>query len=375
MPTPLTEKQIQQLWQIARQTQWQYRMNNYTDASLKQILAAVKKSEKEIFTKIMKKASKLPDYTEKRFLMLLDEFSDMSLGIQSQLEGGISKLTGEIGAQAYLEHSSILSYGGAAVDFSFIRLGAAQLQAAAETTPVGGKLLSEWISSSFGNQIDKIRSETLTGRLQGESLPQLVKRLETAITGTTKREAEIIAKTYVQSQNIDALDAVAKQNDDLIKGWQWSSATENGSFKTGRGICLQCLSLDAKKTVYPLDAIAPTIPLHPACRCSKVMVTKTFAELGIDFPEFKNDWRRYTIRGGVDPVTGEIIPQSVGTGGRDIIDSGIFTGSYEDFFQKQSEAIQRQTIGVRRFELYQSGKVSLSDLTDANGKLRKIAEL
>ena len=92
-------------------------------------------------------------------------------------------------------------------------------------------------------------------------------------------------------------------------------------------------------------------------------------------PEFKNDWRRYTIRGGVDPVTGEIIPQSVGTGGRNIIDSGTFTGSYEDFFQKQSEAIQRQTIGEKRFELYQSGKVSLSDLTDANGRLRKISEL
>ena len=42
MPTALTEKQIQQLWQIARQTQWQYRMNNYTDATLKEILAAVK---------------------------------------------------------------------------------------------------------------------------------------------------------------------------------------------------------------------------------------------------------------------------------------------------------------------------------------------
>ena len=70
MPTELTEKQIQQLWQIARQTQWQYRMNNYTDATLKEILAAVKKSEKEIFVKPMKKASKLPDYTEKRFLML-----------------------------------------------------------------------------------------------------------------------------------------------------------------------------------------------------------------------------------------------------------------------------------------------------------------
>ena len=105
------------------------------------------------------------------------------------------------------------------------------------------------------------------------------------------------------------------------------------------------------------------------------MVTKSFSEMGIDMPEFKNDWRRYTIRGGVDPVTGEIIPQSVGTGGRNIIDSGTFTGSYEDFFQKQSEAIQKQTIGEKRFELYQSGKISLSDLTDSNGKLRKISEL
>ena len=374
MPTPLTEKQIQQLWQIARQTQWQYRMNEYTDAALKELFAAVKKAEKEIFTKLMKKASRLPEYSEKRFLKLLDEFSDMSLGIQAQLEGGISKLAGEVGAQAYLEHSDILSYGGAVADFAFIRMGAAQISAAVLTTPVGGRLLSGWLTNSFGNQLDKIRSETLSGRLIGEDLPTMVKRLQSNITGVTRREAEIIAKTYVQSQNIDALDAVAKKNDDLIKGWQWSSVTENGSYQTGRGICLQCLSLDAKKTVYEIGR-GPEMPAHPNCRCMRVLVTKTFREMGIDADEFKNNWRRYSIRGNVNAETGEIMPQSVGTGGRNIIDSGTFIGSYEDFFQKQSEAIQRQTIGEKRFELYQSGKVSLSDLTDANGRLRKISEL
>ncbi len=101
-----------------------------------------------------------------------------------------------------------------------------------------------------------------------------------------RHEAVTLARSYVQTVNVEAQKMIATKNKSLVKGWTWNSAAENGHYYSkkggsGRGICLMCLSLGSKKIVYPIDG-GPIIPLHPRCRCVRHLVTKTWKELGVD---------------------------------------------------------------------------------------------
>ena len=105
------------------------------------------------------------------------------------------------------------------------------------------------------------------------------------------------------------------------------------------------------------------------------MITKTFREMGVDVDEIEQAYRPYTVRGKIDPETGKLFPQRVGTGGRPIVDVGRYMGRYEDWLKSQSTALQIQTLGPRRHTLWKSGKVSLGDMTTKNGRLRLLKEM
>jgi len=187
--------------------------------------------------------------------------------------------------------------------------------------------------------------------------------LDSTIADFTEREAITIARTYIQTANVAAQMAVYEANDDLVKGWRWSSVLEPGYSKSGRGTCLRCASLDGQ--VFELGR-GPNIPLHARCRCVAIPVTKTWRELGIDRDEIEQAVRPYTIRPD----------QNIDAGGmRTIIESGRHQGDYGTWWAKQDRAFRVNAVGPGRFELLESGKVSFGDLVDSKGRQRTLEEL
>ena len=376
----MTPQQQLKLVELAKQVQWQYRLDQFQDAALKQLLNALSQAQHEVLAKIEDKAYRF-QWEEDRALALLDEYSDLQLAIKAQLGQSVLEITGIAGAEAYLIHNDILSFGGKVVDFNNVALTSEQIQAMLTDTPVGGRILSEWVETAFKGQTAAIRQEVMAGMLQGEGYPGLVKRFAQGWE-MTKDEATTLVRSYVQTINTDASLAVAKANAEIMKGWKWQSATENGTFYTksgngrGRGICLICLSLDAKDEIYPLDG-GPELPAHPRCRCFRSMETKSWRDLGIPIDEIEKAARPYTVRGkGIDAETGEIIPQSVGTGGRDILSVGTFMGDYQDWLKNQSAMVQKMTLGPRRLELWQTGKIKgLGELVAIEGGKARLLTL
>jgi len=373
----MTTQEKLALVNLIREVQWQYRLETFTDAALQQLVTALDKAEGEVLAQIEARAATLTEWRENRSLALLDEWSDMQLGIKAHLGASIADIAALAGAQAFVIHNDVLSFGNLVKDFNNVAMTPNQLRAILQEVPVGGRNLAEWIDSAFGAQKEAIRTEILTGMLKGEGYPGLVRRLSQG-WGMSKQDATDIARSYVQTVNVDAMHQVAKANSQIVKGWKWCSAVENGAFYVksgkgrGRGICVLCLALDSSKEVYPLDG-GPEIPAHIRCRCFREFVLVSWRELGIPMNEIDAAARPYTVRGkGIDAETGEIVPQSVGTGGRTILDVGHFVGTYEDFFKDQSAMIQKMTIGPRRLELYESGKFkSLADLvTIEKGRAR-----
>jgi hypothetical protein len=261
-----------------------------------------------------------------------------------------------------------LSFDGRVPNFHPVALSAAQLHSMVVETPVGGRLLNEWVEKTFETNIqDSIKSELLTGMLKGESYKDMVKRFTGEVFDGLDTNMEVLTKTYIQSANVRAMDDVMAANADIVKGWKWNSVYENRT-------CLKCLSLDAKDKVYSVGK-GPEMPAHPQCRCFKELETLTFREMGVDVDEIEKAYKPYTVRGTVDPVTGKITPGKIGVGGGRIIDTGRFLGTYEDFLKGQPEAVQRQILGPNRLELWKSGKVALKDFADKNGNVYLLKEL
>lgn len=127
-----------------------------------------------------------------------------------------------------------------------------------------------------------------------------------------RRRAENIARTEM----MDAFRASAKQRDEelshLLKGWEWRSALNDRT-------CIACLGMNGRE--FPLDEPGPLG--HPSCRCTRVPVTKTWAELGFDVKE---------------PVN----PNAPPTG--------------PEWLEQQPEAVQRQIMGKKRYEAWKAGE-------------------
>lgn len=362
----LTDVELQRLIQLIRVTQWNFKLDTYETEALKEILKSVQKVRREINAKL-KRVKSTSEFTRERLNALADEMQHLTAAVQAQITKQITQVSTAAGVASYAKHNDILSFGGRVPNFNPVSLSAAQLRSMVTETPIGGHLLSEWATKAFDASLqDTIKTEIMAGMMQGESYRSLVKRFDDVAFPRLERNTETLVRSYVQSVNVQASKDIANANKDLVKGWKWNSVCENRT-------CCQCLSLDSKDIIYPLDG-GPEIPIHPRGRCFPEMVTKTFRELGMDVDEIRTAYRPYTIRGNIDAATGKITTAKVGTGGGRIISTGRFLGTYEDYFKIQSKAVQIQILGPGRYELWEKG-MPLSNLTDKNGRLRLLKEL
>ncbi len=363
----LTDAELQKLYQLIGKTQLDYKLEQYENKALKQINKSVVKARNEL-SKKLNKVDPETNFTDARLTALSEELQDLSVAIQAQLTGEISAITVGAGLIAYPANNEIFSFGGLLPDFNPVALSAAQLKAIVKT-PVGGKQLNEWVKSSFdANMQSAFKSEITAGLLKGESYRKLVKRFGDRFGEMTKSDMVGLTRTYVQSINVKAMQDVANSNADVVKGWKWNSILENRT-------CIRCISLDSAGIVYKMGS-GPPMPLHVRCRCVPEIVTKSFRELGIDVDEMrKTETRPFSIRGNIDPVTGKFTKNKVGVGGQKTVSVGKFLGSYPDFFKSQTKAVQVSMLGPSRYNLWKSGKIKLSDMTDKNGNTILLVDL
>ncbi len=367
MPNKLTDEELQKLIYLVRETQWHYQLDQFSDASLKEINKSVAQARLEISAKLLADSESMRTWEKDRFDALAIEMQDMTVAIQSQISGQIEDTTIAAGLKAYPQHADIMSFGGLVPNFNNVAMTAVQLKAMVNT-PVGGKLLSEWVETAFtANLKDTFKQEITTGLLKGESYKNLVDRFKTKAFAGLESDIEGLTRTYVQSINVQAMNDTMKANSDIIKGWKVNSVMENRT-------CIRCMALDSAGIIYPIGK-GPELPLHPRCRCFPEIVTKSFRELGVDIDDVKDNYRTFSIRGTVDPVTGKVTPGKIGVGGGRIIDSGRFLGTYEDFFKQLPENVQLQILGPTRLGLYKSGKLSLAGLADKNGNVVLLKDL
>ena len=144
----------------------------------------------------------------------------------------------------------------------------------------------------------------------------MVQAVQGAFNGGLTR-AMVIARTELLDAYRRAAQTEHNQHRDLLTKWQWVADLSERT-------CRSCLSMHG--SLHDLDEPGPLD--HHQGRCSRVPVTKTWKELGIDAPE----------------PAGMVKP-----------------GDGEKWLSNQPESVQRDILGSRGYDAWKSGEWPSSD--------------
>lgn len=232
--------------------------------------------------------------------------------------------------------------GAITVPFDFIAPSPATLRAVVSAKPFNGAILSDWFDSISRVSQDRISRAINVGIVEGESVPDLVRRIRgTAASafgdgaaGAIRRDVEAVVRTSVNYVSTEAREQTYAANEGVIDGVQIVATLDTRT-------CPTCMDQDGK--VYDIDnGWRP--PGHYNCRCTTVPVLKSWKKLGIKASEADASTRA--------SMDGQV-PSTM---------------TYGQWLKTQPEDVQNEALGPTRAGLFRAGKVSIDGFVDDRGR-------
>lgn len=235
---------------------------------------------------------------------------------------------------------------------------AAALAKIAESSLVEGATITDWFTKLGENMRFEINRAVKLGISLGETNEQIARRIIGA-AGTKgseviprgRRDALAIVRTAVQTISNDARNQTYLANQDVIKGVQWISVLDSRTTIT-------CMARSGKVWSLPnYNPIGHSIPwlggppAHWSCRSTTIPVLKTWREMGIDMDEMPASTRA--------SLNGQVAA--------DI--------TFDQFLKQQTPQFADEMLGKGRAQLWRDGKITLSQLLNAEGRPITLREL
>lgn len=227
-------------------------------------------------------------------------------------------------------------------DFDFKTISPEFSRAIVSDFPISGRTLKQRFEDLGTSLSDKAMSEVRIGLAQGETTAQIIGRLSNKGLAATKNQAQAIVRTAVNHVTTAAREKTFAENTDVIKAVQIVATLDSRTTEI-------CMNYDGK--VFPVNE-GPRPPFHFNCRTTTIPVTKGWDEL-------KPGLQAKTPQGRRASMTGTV-PAKL---------------TYGDWLKKQSKAIQDETLGPARAELFRQGKIGIPDLIGKFGKPLTLQQL
>jgi SPP1 gp7 family putative phage head morphogenesis protein len=117
-----------------------------------------------------------------------------------------------------------------------------------------------------------MKNELIRGIVVGSNPNETARRIMKATQGRFEGGAARAVR-IARTETLDAMRAgaaaVDRQNKDVLKGWRWSADLSPRT-------CQACIGMHGR--TFDLDTPGPEG--HPNCRCARVPVTRSWADLG-----------------------------------------------------------------------------------------------
>ena len=277
------------------------------------------------------------------------------------------------------------------VDIATVALAPEQLTTIASNAVFGGSGKDWW--KRQGDQLHRRFGDAVRqGMLRGETTPQIIKRVRGSraagyadgigLRTTVPKQAETLVRTSVQNVSNQATLTAYGNNQDVIKGVQWTATLDGRT----TDICMALHGLEWRYNqagkLIPVghDKEFPGPIAHWNCRSTQVPVVKSYRELSQE-GAIPTGGRRTNIGSLTNKELraagyskGEIAVAKRGM--RASMDGYVARDlTFDSWLKKKGVRFQNQMLGPGRAELWRSGKITLRDLIDQKGRPLTLAEL
>lgn len=225
------------------------------------------------------------------------------------------------------------------------------MSAILNTSLIEGATVGQWLKDLEASQAFDVDRAVKLGITLGETNAQLANRLKSTME-LSMRNAQTIVRTATATVANQARTEFFNANDEVIKSWKWDATLDGRTRKehADRDGALWNMNkegINDKGKKYPFRYT----PYGWNCRCQIVPVLKSWKELGIDEEE-------------------------VPVGTRSSLDGYVSQDmTFDKWLKTKSSEFQKEYLGAGRYELYNKGKITLSDLINQKGRYLKISEL
>jgi len=236
-----------------------------------------------------------------------------------------------------------------------------------ETTTVEGLTINDFLGKLQASARDRVVSAGRRAMIEGKGVDAAARMIRMEGIEGSVPGLEGLARTFCLSASNYARDKVIEEKfPDMVGGWKRVSTLDGRT-------CIVCGSLDGK--IYKPNESRPSLPQHWRCRCLYVVQTPTFKDLGIDAPELdegtrpavKHDERTVHHRDGSTSTDYTVAS----------VDQVPGKTTYNQWLKQQLQddpEFVKSVLGKTRFDLFKSGKYSLSGMV-TDGKIKNLSEL
>lgn len=350
----MTPDETLALYFLVRSLWWRHDLEQLDAEAVAMIIATLEAVQKDIAARLADEAAGLAKLTAWRREQdeALNQWADEVLaGARATITGTVSEASIMAATASLAAYNAILSLDGLATKVKTVGLTSAQILSWFADTPLGAAGLEHWVDTALDNGVRQsilaaLRQIAVEGKGTAEAVRRVIVAASDAGFQITKREAITITRTFIQTANINAQEAVYKANEGLLKGYKYVATLDSRT-------CPLCLFADG--TIYKLNEQRPELPRHPRCRCVMTPIAKSWRDFGIDIDDLEAVARPWTIRE----------PGPIGDGGRKIENFGKTTENYSGWWASLSEKDKAKTaIGPVRRKLLESGAVKWNEMWD-----------
>jgi SPP1 gp7 family putative phage head morphogenesis protein len=328
---------------------------NRLDAGLRMnVLMILGDMQTELIAQLANVEFDSPAFNRARKVILLRDITEIIHHAykiaELEMESSLEAIAGTTAGNAHQMVASVWADAKAPTD--------AVVKSLSKKTLIQGGLIADWWGKLSEDAAFKVGNAIRQGIAQGETSQQIITRVagNSKVVGVlqmAKQHASALVQTSVHAVANDARLTTFEKNADVAPELQWVATLDGHT-------CAICMALDGKRWTNNADGTHEPVghaisfqspPIHWNDRCVLIPVTKTFEEMGIDYPEPPTGTRASSI-GQVSAKT-----------------------TFEDYLSRLTVAQQDEMLGKGRAAMWRGGKISLNQLIDGTGRELTLAEL
>lgn len=344
MPTPETR-----LWRLL--TRWDIDVFRFAASLSDRQVAVLAEIAEDIRAEIARADMNAPSRQGDR----LNRLAKLEVALGKIIDAAYTKITRQTFreldefAETALTQTFLAINTALRADIATLRISENLIEALTKESLIDGKFTPKWYADLKGRHKDLLRRQLRLGNLSGDGIDAMVARME-LLSHKTGREIETLARSSVLTVNNAASMEVFKQNADILDGVQQVSTLDKRT-------SLICIALDQLRWTMdgtPIGhdkAFNGGPPHHFNCRSRLV-------------PYFDRESSK--IKNLREARFGDR-----GTPGTRIEGDTSFARFLRDLGENGSIDL----LGRTRYQLWQDGKISLTDLIDRSGNIRTVGDL